>query len=129
MKLNTKYLTIAIILFIIEVLIATFLKSGFIRHTFGDFLVVILIYTAIKSCFNFKVIPTVISVLIFSFVVETLQLTPFLSWFNLENNTLAKLIFGTTFHFTDLIAYTLGCIFILIIEFKIVNYEHASKLY
>lgn len=129
MKLNTKYLTIAIILFIIEVLIATFLKSGFIRHTFGDFLVVILIYTAIKSCFNFKVIPTVIGVLIFSFVVETLQLTPFLSWFKLENNTLAKLIFGTTFHFTDLIVYTLGCIFILIVEFKIVNYEHSSKLY
>lgn len=52
LQLNKTYLAITIFLFITEVLIATYLKSGFIRHTFGDYLVVILIYTFVKSFVN-----------------------------------------------------------------------------
>lgn len=116
LKFNKTYFTIATLLFIIEVCIALFLKTGFIRHSFGDYLVVILLYCVIKGFINFSVFKTSVLVLIIAFSVEFLQLTTILQYFNLENNTLAKIIFGTTFQITDLVAYTLGIITILYIE-------------
>jgi hypothetical protein len=63
-------------------------------------------------------------VLAFSFLIEFLQLFQLLKLLNLENNHMAKLILGSTFHVSDLIAYTLGILFILIVES---NYtKHAS---
>ena len=49
LKLNKPYLIITISLLITEVLIATYLKTGFIRHTFGDFLATILVYASFNS--------------------------------------------------------------------------------
>lgn len=116
LQFNKNYFIIAIILFMVEVCIAIFLKTGFIRHTFGDYLVVILLYASIKSVTNLNVWTTAIITLIIAFAVELLQLTPFLEYINLGENKLAKIVFGTSFQFTDLIAYTLGIITILHIE-------------
>lgn len=118
MKPNKTYLIITILLFAIEVLIVMFLKTGFIRHTVGDFLVVILIYCFFKSLFEINTITLAISVLLFSFLIEFLQLANILKLLNLENNHLAKLILGSTFHISDLIAYTLGILKVIIIEHK-----------
>ena len=107
---------LALLFFCIEACIAIFLKTGFIRHTIGDYLAVIMLYTAIKSITNLKVWPTAIIVLIISFTVEVLQLTSFLEQLNLHNSKVAILIFGNSFQFTDLIAYSLGIITILYIE-------------
>lgn len=123
LQLNKPYLLISLLLFIIEVLIAIFLKYGFIRHTFGDFLVVILIYCFFKSFIKINTLTLAISILIFAFSIEFLQLINILEILNLENSYLAKLILGSTFHVSDLIAYTLGIITILIIEYKLQNYE------
>ena len=120
-QLNKTYLIIAILLFTVEVLIATFLTHGFIRHTFGDFLVVILIYCFIKSFFKINAIPLAISVLIFAFTIEFLQLANILELLNLQNNHLIKIILGSNFHVLDLLAYTLGIVTVLIIEFKLQN--------
>ncbi len=60
-------------------------------------------------------------VLIIAFIVEFMQLTSFLEWFNLQDNNMAKIIFGSTFHVSDLVAYTLGIITTLIIENKLNN--------
>lgn len=67
---------------------------------------------------SIKPIPLAIIVLIIAFIVEFLQLTPFLEWFNLQDNNIAKIVFGSTFHITDLIAYTLGVVMILIIDIQ-----------
>jgi hypothetical protein len=118
MIFKKTYFILFLILFLIEASIAYFLKTGFIRHTFGDFLVVILLYCLLKSFINAKPITMTIVVLFFSFVIEFLQLTPFLEWLNLHDNTLAKTILGSTFHISDLVAYTLGVITIIIAESK-----------
>ena len=118
MKFNKTYFFIFILLFLIEVCIAYFLKSGFIRHTFGDFLVVILLYCLIKSFINLKPISMALIVLIISFAIEFLQLTTFLEMLNLQDNMYAKLVLGNTFHFSDLVAYTAGVITIIGIESK-----------
>lgn len=117
-QLNKTYLIITIILFVIEVLIAAFLTHGFIRHTFGDFLVVILIYCFFKSFFIINSTTLAISVLIFAFGIEFLQLANILKILNLQNNHLIKIILGSSFQVSDLVAYTLGIITVLLIEFK-----------
>lgn len=60
-----------------------------------------------------------IIVLFISFIIEFLQLTPFLEWLNLHDNTLVKTVLGSTFHVSDLVAYSLGVITIIIIESKL----------
>lgn len=119
LKFNKFYLAITIFLFITEVLIATYLKSGFIRHTFGDYLVVILIYTFVKSFVNINPFKLALAVWVFSFFIEFLQLLDMLSILGLHQSHLAELIFGTTFQISDLVAYTLGILTILFIEFKL----------
>lgn len=119
MTFKSTYFVLFNIILLIEVCIAYFLKTGFIRHTFGDFLVVILLYCLLKSFINIKPITMAIIVLFISFTIEFLQLTPFLEWLNLHDNTLAKTVLGSTFHITDLVAYTLGIITIIIAESKL----------
>lgn len=119
---NKAYFVMFIILLITETLIAIFLKTGFIRHTVGDFLVVILLYCFFKSFIKGKSFQVALFVFIISYTIEFLQLTNFLEWLNLHDNAIAKTILGSTFHFSDLIAYTLGIITILIFE----HLSHAN---
>tara|TARA_R110002049_G_scaffold301508_1_gene493595 strand:+ start:207 stop:590 length:384 start_codon:yes stop_codon:yes gene_type:complete len=118
-KLNKTYLIITILLFITEALIAIYLKSGFIRHTFGDFLVVILLYSFFKSFIPNNHFKMAISVLAFAFFIEFLQLANILETLNLQNNYLIKVILGSSFQISDLVAYTLGTVTILIIEYNL----------
>lgn len=120
LQFNKNYLVIAHSLFLIEIGIAFFIKTGFIRYTFGDYLCVILLYAIIRGCSSMSVRASAIAVLLIAYSIELLQLTSFLAYFNLENNQTAKLILGSTFHFSDIIAYTLGIITVLLIE---QNYE------
>ena len=115
-QFNKKYLVLAHSLFLIELAIAFIVKTGFIRYTLGDYLCVILLYAIIRGCSNLSVRASAIVVLLIAYAVEVLQLTPFLTYFNLQNSEMAKLVFGTTFHFSDILAYTLGIITVMLIE-------------
>ncbi|MEM9680489.1 MAG: DUF2809 domain-containing protein [Bacteroidota bacterium] len=116
MKLNKTYLIIALQLFVIEVWIALLLKDGFIRYTFGDYLVVIFLYCLLRALTNIKMIHAVILVGCFAFIVEFSQLFNLLEALGLSNNKLAVLLLGSTFHISDLIAYSVGLITVIIIE-------------
>lgn len=116
MTFNIRNFIIFLSLFLTEALIVFFFKEGFIRHTFGDFLVVILMYYFIKSFVNSKPIYIAIAILIISFGIEFLQLIDILNILNIQKNTFTKLVLGTTFQAGDLIAYTLGILTILVIE-------------
>jgi len=114
MKFQLKYFLAFVFLFILEIMIAQ--TSGFIRHTFGDFLVVILLFYFVKSFLNFSNKTIGLSVLLFAYIVEFLQLTALLKLLGLENNRLAVIIFGATFSIGDLVAYALGIIIVLLVE-------------
>ncbi|TVZ58993.1 uncharacterized protein DUF2809 [Flavobacteriaceae bacterium MAR_2010_105] len=118
LKFNKTYFLAFVILFVLEALIATFLKDGFIRHTFGDYLVVILMYCFFRSFIAGKPIYIAATVLAIAFIIEFLQFFHVLNSFGLENNGLAKLVLGNTFHWSDLLAYTLGIISVLIVEYS-----------
>jgi len=85
------------------------------------FLVVILIYCFVKSFLNTPVIATALAVLLFSYAIETLQYFHLVDILGLEKSTVARIIIGTSFAWTDLLAYTLGILLILIIEFRFGN--------
>ncbi|WP_034044714.1 DUF2809 domain-containing protein [Wocania ichthyoenteri] len=119
MRFSSTYFIIALLLFITEALIAIFLETGFIRYTFGDFLCVILLYCFFKIFIKDHHFKIAISALMIAFVIEFLQLTNYLELFNLQDNYLAKVILGSTFHTSDLVAYSLGIITIIIFEYKI----------
>lgn len=121
MKFSKTYFILFLILFTIEACIAYFLKSGFIRHTFGDFLVVIMLYCFFKSFIDIKPITLGLIVLYIAFIIEFSQLTPLLEWLNLQDNKAAKIVFGSTFHVSDLVAYTIGIMTTIIIEKKLNN--------
>lgn len=114
MKFNLKNFIIFLLIFISEICIAK--TSGFIRHTFGDYLVVILLYYLVKSFFDIHYKKLAVGVLLFSFLVELLQAINFIELLDLKHNKIARLIIGTTFSLGDLVAYTLGIITILAIE-------------
>ena len=118
MTFNVRSFIIFLILFTIEVIIAIYVTQHFIRHWFGDFLIVIMLYYLLKSFLKTTPLYMAIAVLIFAYFIEFLQLTKLLEILHLEHNKLANLIFGNTFSITDLIAYTLGIITVLITEKK-----------
>ncbi len=113
---NRRYFILTILLFIVEVLIALYVRDNFIRPYLGDILVVILIYCFMKSFFKLSVLTTAISVLLFSFAVEFLQLINVIEILGLENSKIARIVIGTSFSWFDLLAYVVGIIFVLYVE-------------
>lgn len=117
-KFQPYYFAAFYSLLLIEIAIALFLKSGFIRFTVGDFLCVILLYCFIKSFIEAKIIYTAILVLLTSYFIEFAQLFNLLDYLNLRGNRFASLILGTSFSIQDLMAYSLGVICITFIDLK-----------
>jgi hypothetical protein len=115
-KFNIRSFLAFTILLAVEILIAIYLKKGFIRYVFGDFLVVIMLYYFLKSFLKVTSINIALIVLLFSYFIEFMQLINILDFLNLQKNTTLNIIFGTTFSIEDLIAYTLGVCTVLIIE-------------
>lgn len=99
--------------------IALFITNRFIRSTFGDVLVVMLMYYFIKSFINIKPFPIALGVLMFAFTIEFLQLFKLTEILNPYNNPIIKVILGSTFKISDLLAYSFGTLIILMIEYKI----------
>ena len=113
---DRKYFFLTVALFIIEVLIALFVRDAFIRPYVGDYLVVMLIYCTIRTFLNASVGIVALSVLLFSYSIETLQYFRIVDRLGLQNNTVAKTVIGYGFDWMDVVAYTLGTLTILVTE-------------
>lgn len=116
LRFDKKYFLFAIILFVSEVLIAVFVRDAFVRPYVGDFLVVILIYCAVRSVLNARVINVAIGTLLFAYAIEVLQYFQIVDRLGLQNNVVAKTVIGYGFEWLDLVAYTLGVCAVLALE-------------
>lgn len=103
-----NYFLLALALFIVEVLIALFVSDRFIRPYVGDYLVVILLYCTVRAFLNASPLTSAIGVLVFSFIIETLQYFNFVQVIGFEHNVIVKTVIGYGFEWLDLVAYTLG---------------------
>jgi hypothetical protein len=115
---NKNYFLLAVLIFFIEVFIALYVHDAFVRPYLGDVLVVILIYCFVKSFFDWPVLPVAMSVLAFSFAVETLQYFNIIEILGLEKSNLARTIIGTSFAWLDLLTYVIGITIVLFVERK-----------
>ncbi|MGX7666761.1 ribosomal maturation YjgA family protein [Flavobacterium pedocola] len=113
---NRTYFLLATLIFNTEVMIALFVKDTFIRPYFGDVLVVILIYCFVKSFLKIPVLPAVVSVLLFSYLIEMLQYFNIVEVLNLGHSKVARIVIGSSFEWLDLVAYTAGACLTLLVE-------------
>lgn len=114
---NKTYFILAVLLFIVELYIGIYVKDNFIRPYGGDFLVVILIYCILKSFWNASPLKVALSTLAFSFAVEFAQYFKVVEILGLQDNQLARIIIGTSYANEDLLAYFLGIVTVLGIEY------------
>ncbi|MBE8714275.1 DUF2809 domain-containing protein [Sphingobacterium hungaricum] len=119
LKFTITYFLLAVILFVIELIIALYVHDDFIRPYFGDFLVVILLYCFIKSFLNLPVLPVAIFVLLFAYFIEFLQSINFINWLGLENSEWAKMLLGNSFSWVDMFWYTAGIASVILVEYLI----------
>ncbi|WP_291069051.1 MULTISPECIES: DUF2809 domain-containing protein [unclassified Empedobacter] len=115
-RFHIKSFIIALIIFILEVLIALYVHDAIIRPYVGDILVVIFIYYFIKAFINTKAINIAIFTLIFSFVVEILQYFNFIEMIVLGHNKAVRIIIGTSFSWIDLLCYFIGFVLLFLID-------------
>ncbi|MCM8567991.1 DUF2809 domain-containing protein [Gramella jeungdoensis] len=106
-----------VILLIIEILIAKYVRDDFVRPYVGDFLVVILIYCFLMAILNISVIKGLLIVLIFSFAVEFFQIINIVKVMQYQPPEPVMIVLGSSFSTWDLLAYSLGIICTAAIEF------------
>ena len=117
MLLFNKYYAVATtLLFITEVLIAMFVHDNFVRPYIGDILVVILLYTFVKTFTNLTVLVAAILVGCVAVAIEIAQYFHFIKIIGLENAALAKAVLGNTFLWYDLLCYAIGMIVVIVCE-------------
>ena len=103
-------------LLFIEILIASFIKDDFIRPYLGDFLVVIMLYCFLMGISRFSIYKSLFIVLIFSFIIEFLQLIDILKLLQYQPPKPIMIILGSSFSVWDLVTYLLGLLSCLMIE-------------
>jgi hypothetical protein len=116
LKFNRYYFILAIIILLVEILIAFFIHDTIIRPYIGDFLVVILIYCFVKSFLNTPVWSTALAVLLFSYAVEISQYFHFINKLGLQHSKIGRIIMGTSFGWTDIAMYTAGIGVVIFME-------------
>lgn len=109
MKRRLPYIGVFLVLLIIEVLIALFIKGGFIRYYLGDVIVVWVCYCFAQIFLGGKHnVKTAIGVLIFAFITEFLQGINIVDKLGLGGSAFFRTLIGTKFSLEDLVCYTVG---------------------
>jgi len=114
-RFHRGYLLLSVLLLIIEILIAAYLNDSFIRPYGGDFLVVILLYCLIRTFLNISVLRTSLIVLLISYVVEITQYFHLADILGIRQRVL-RILMGSYFTWNDILSYTLGTIFVILLE-------------
>lgn len=115
-RFHKGYFGLTLVLLLIEVLIAMYVRDDFIRPYFGDFLVVILMYCFLMSFADLEVKLTAMAVLLFSYLIEILQYLNFVERLGLGNSEIARTLMGTSFAWMDILTYTTGILAVLWFE-------------
>lgn len=115
-KINIKYLIAFLLILLVEVIIALFVKDTIIRPYGGDLLVIILIYTLVRGITPkaIKLLP--IYIFLFAVLVELAQYYRVMYMLNLHENKVLSTIIGTSFDIKDIFAYLIATVALIIWE-------------
>ena len=117
-RFSLKYFLLSLLIFIIEVVIATILKDWyFVRAFVGDILVVVLVYTLINSFFDYRNKNKLLFfVFIFAVFVEMLQYFKLAEKLGFPKGSPAYIIIGNYFSWEDILCYAIGCLSVFFIN-------------
>ena len=124
-RLHKGYLLLSLLLLVIEILIAAYLNDSLIRPYGGDFLAVILLYCLIRSFLNTPILRTALVVLLISYLIEISQYFKLADVLGIRSRVL-RILMGTYFTWTDILSYTLGIIFVILLEGVVSRYKQRS---
>lgn len=124
-KFSLKYLLLTILIFLVEVLIATKLKDiFFVRAYLGDVIVVILLYTFVKSFIIINNQKLILGILAFSCLVEFAQYFNIAEKLGFQQGSLMYIVIGNSFSWIDILCYVAGCLLL----FLFVKFEESRSL-
>ncbi|WP_100076073.1 DUF2809 domain-containing protein [Chryseobacterium camelliae] len=110
-QFNYRYGIAAILIFLVEVLIATVLKDiFFIRAYLGDVLVVMLLYAFVRSFAWMDEARLILGIFIFSCMIETAQYFNIAERLGFRPGSIMYTVIGNSFSWIDIACYAAGCI-------------------
>lgn len=109
-----KYAAAFCLLLCVEVLIALFVRDGFVRPFLGDVLVVLLLYCLVRTIW--RRVPRLLPLWLFLFaaMVEVSQALHLVQRLGLENYPLLRTVLGSTFDPLDLVCYGAGAVLLFV---------------
>ena len=113
---RANYTIATLAIFLIEALIALYVRDAFIRPYGGDALAVMLVYVGLRAVTSLRVGPAVAAALAIAFGVEVAQALDLITALGLEDNKLFRTVLGTSFSWGDMAAYAAGAMMVLAIE-------------
>ena len=127
-KFNLKYLLLSILIFLVEVLIATVLKDQFfIRAYLGDVIVVMLLYTLVKSFFITNDTKLILGIFAFSCLIEFAQFFKIADKLGFPEGSLMYVVVGNSFSWIDILCYGVGCLFLYVFVKITSNQKESPK--
>ena len=121
-RLRMGYGLAALLLFVIEVLIALFVRDRFIRPYGGDILVTLLICCVIRVILprSYR-LPIGGGVLAFAILVEVGQYFGLVYLLGLGHIEFFRILIGTGFSWWDMVCYGAGCILFVAVDIAVVR--------
>jgi hypothetical protein len=115
-NIKTKYLIISCSILLIEITIAMFVNDQFIRPIFGDYLASILVFYLLATFLKTDLNKIAILSLFISYTIEFLQYINILELLHLDKIKILNILLGNSFSWTDMLAYTLGILTVVLIH-------------
>jgi hypothetical protein len=116
MQRRAAYGIAALILLVVEVLIALFVNDQFVRPYLGDVLAVVLVYASLRAVTPMWSTPALCIALGIALVIEVAQALNLLGALGLADNQFARIVLGGAFDMLDMAAYLAGGIVVLAVE-------------
>jgi Protein of unknown function (DUF2809) len=99
---------IFLLILMLEIIIGTFFHDRFVRYFLGDVLIVVLICYFMRSWWAIRLWILLLGTLIFAFLTELAQYVDLIGLLGWQHSEFTRLTIGSTFDWTDLLAYTIG---------------------
>jgi hypothetical protein len=117
MTTRRRYALVALLLFATEVLIATrFAHVPLVRGSLGDVLVVMLLYCLVLSLRDVRRLRLAAAVFLFACAIELAQHFEVAPLLGLRHGSVASIVLGSTFQWTDILCYFIGCVAALVLD-------------
>lgn len=116
MKIDKKFLLLFIVVLLIEILIALFVRDRVIRPYVGDILVVVLMYCFVRIFLVKRIKWLPVWLFLFAAFIEVTQYFELVKLLGLQNNRFFRILLGMTFDWKDILCYFTGCVLLLVVQ-------------